>query len=359
MQEKSQTFTSKKGRKKLKNRSRKLIAKYGILSTNLLLVLVVVFVLGQNRINSQKTNTLPTLAKADTVEQSGPVDAIAAADIAANVAIATQSPIAVLVSNQADSERAVSKISAGDDLAVIKPQIVATGGDALNASDIIVYTTVSGDTVSSLAAKYNVTSKSIRDSNNLYGDFVSVGTVLRIPPRNRNGVVHKVVSGDTPQSLASKYSASAEKIIAFNDAELNGLVVGSYIFVPDGTRQEEVPSYSGASFAFFNPIYGGNSYARGYCTWYVASRISVPSNWGNANTWDSGARASGWNVSNAPVAGAIFQTDVGWAGHVGIVEEVSPDGTQIKFSDMNGIAGYGRVGFSGWVSASRYLYIYR
>lgn len=315
--------------------------------------------LGQNRINEQRISKLPTLAKIDTLKQSGPVDTIAAADIAANIAIATQSPIAILVSNQADSERAVSKINTGDEIAVAKPQIVSTGGDSATSNDINFYTVVSGDTVSSVAAKFNVTSRSVKDSNNLYGDFVSVGTVLRIPPKNRNGVVHKVTDGDTPESLASKYSANADKITAFNDAELSGLVVGAYIFIPDGINNVPTPSNNNASFAFFNPIYGGNSYAAGYCTWYVASRIGVPSNWGNANTWDSGARSSGWVVSNTPVAGAIFQTDYGWAGHVGIVEEVSPDNTQIRFSDMNGVAGFGRVGFSGWVSASRYVYIYR
>lgn len=323
------------------------------------MVLVVLLILGQNRASEQRASKLPTLAKIETSSQSGPVDAIAAADIAANVAIATQSPIAVLVSNQADSERAVSKISAGDDIAITKPQIIATGGDSANNNDINVYSVVAGDTVSSIAAKFNVTSKSIRDSNTLFGDFVAVGTVLRIPPKNRNGVVVKVNDGDTPESLASKYGAKADKIIAFNDAELKGLTVGTYIFIPDGVRNDPAPNYSSASFAFFNPIYGGNGYAPGYCTWYVASKINVPSNWGNANTWDNAARASGWNVTNTPVAGAIFQTDVGWAGHVGIVEEVSEDGTQIRFSDMNGIAGFGRVGLSGWVSASRYIYIYR
>ena len=84
----------------------------------------------------------------------------------------------------------------------------------------------------------------------------------------------------------------------------------------------------------------------------------MPNNWGNANTWDNYARASGWTVSSTPKAGAVFQTDVGWAGHVGIVEEVYPDGTMLV-SDMNGFAGFNRVGFAK-VSQSAYPhYIYR
>nr|MBP7858083.1 CHAP domain-containing protein [Candidatus Saccharibacteria bacterium] len=68
-------------------------------------------------------------------------------------------------------------------------------------------------------------------------------------------------------------------------------------------------------------------------------------NWGNANTWAYYARLSGWRVSSVPTAGAIFQTPAGWAGHVGIVEEVYDNGT-MKVSDMNGFAGFGRVGYA-------------
>ena len=59
-------------------------------------------------------------------------------------------------------------------------------------------------------------------------------------------------------------------------------------------------------------------------------------------------------------AGAVAQTDAGYEGHVAIVEAVSDDGTQMKYSDMNGLAGFGRVGYSGWVAADHFPhYIYR
>ena len=57
-------------------------------------------------------------------------------------------------------------------------------------------------------------------------------------------------------------------------------------------------------------------------------------------------------MSGTPTAGAIFQTPAGWAGHVGIVEEVYDNGT-MKVSDMNGFAGFGRVGY-GVVSVNAY-----
>ena len=86
----------------------------------------------------------------------------------------------------------------------------------------------------------------------------------------------------------------------------------------------------------------------------MASKIAVPSNWGNANTWAYYASLSGWHVGPIPSVGAIAQTPyaAGGQGHVAIVDAVSANGTMIKFSDMNGLAGWGRVGYSGWVSAS-------
>lgn len=294
-------------------------------------------------------------------ETVAPIDTVAAADIAANVAIAAQLPIAVLVSNQADSIKTTSTLAASDDSSVIKPQVITTGDSSLGSSDIITYVVQSGDTMASISQQFNVPTESIRGSNNLYSDRVTIGRTLVLPPRNRTGIVHKVVAGDTPKSLASKYSASEEKIISFNDAEVSGLTVGAYVFIPDGKIQIAQPVT--ASLLFSNPIYGGNSYAPGYCTWYVASRVSIPSNWGNANTWDDGARASGWIVSSTPVPGAIAQTDyngLNWLGHVGIVESVSADGTMMEYSDMNGLSGYGRVGFSGMVPITKFQnYIYR
>jgi surface antigen len=55
--------------------------------------------------------------------------------------------------------------------------------------------------------------------------------------------------------------------------------------------------------------------------------------------------------------GAIAQTPFsgGGYGHVAIVDAVSSDGSQIKFRDMNGVAGWGRVGYSNWVPTSSFV----
>lgn len=99
-----------------------------------------------------------------------------------------------------------------------------------------------------------------------------------------------------------------------------------------------------------------NSYARGQCTWYVASRRQIPSNWHNARSWYSKAQAAGWKVGSTPAVAAIAWTSRGWFGHVALVEQISPDGTQIQLSEMN----YRGVGVKStrWVAAKDFKYIY-
>jgi len=64
---------------------------------------------------------------------------------------------------------------------------------------------------------------------------VSPGTRLVIPPVN--GIVYTVKAGDTPASLATRFNANADQIIAYNDAEITGLQVGEQILIPNATQQ--------------------------------------------------------------------------------------------------------------------------
>jgi len=262
------------------------------------------------------------------------------------------------IANQAQSDAAAVNIVQSNNQVVSKPEIVSTF--APSRSDIEKYTAQAGDTVSSLAVKFGVTSNSILWSNGLTSsDSLSSGESLTIPPVN--GIVYTVKTGDTIASLAQKFNADSAQITSFNDAEVAGITPGEKIVIPNGNIQAASSSIFGGggsslSLSGYAPVYGYNGYDYGYCTWYVASQVAVPSNWGNASSWAYYAGVSGWNVSLAPVVGAIAQTAAaaGGEGHVAIVDAVSPDGSMIQFKDMNGVAGWGRVGQSGWVPASSY-----
>lgn len=344
---------------KLHNKaSRRRILKWGIIGGNLVLLLLVGLFVLQNRSASQTVRASALHSATATASSAAkPLDTLSSAQIALTAAQLGNLPELTAIHNQADSDSLVLAVVPNDSNALAKPQIVSTSEKS--KQDIIHYTTISGDTVDALATKFNVTANSIRWSNNISGTNLTPNLKLVIPPVS--GIVYTVKAGDTPATLASKYSADEGQIIDVNDAEISGLVAGEQIVIPNGKVAPIVTfsSFRGFSSGSFTASYGGNGYDYGWCTYYVASRVAVPNNWGNANTWDNYARLSGWTVSSQPIVGAIAQTDVGWGGHVAYVEAVSDDGTMIKYSDMNGIAGWGRVGYSGWVPTSSFPhYIY-
>jgi len=237
---------------------------------------------------------------------ANPLDQVSSADIALTVARMGGLPETTAITNQAQSQAADLAIATSSDDVVAKPQVVAT---ALKSSaDIQDYTTVAGDSVSSVAAKFGVTSDSIRWSNGLSSDAVAAGTQLVIPPVN--GIVYTVKAGETADTLAARFRANKDKIIAYNDGEIKGIIAGERIIIPDATQvaagtTAHVIATLSSSFPWGGKrtglrLYG---YDYGYCTWYVATQIAVPSNWGNAATWSYYAGLSGWSVSGAPTVG--------------------------------------------------------
>lgn len=344
-----------KARKVRVRRFKKKFTKYGLLGLNIVLVMSVLgFLVYGKQITSSTDSNSSSREDQDVVV----LDQISSADIAVNIATAARLPEVDQVRNQADSRNALVAIAVSDDVVVNKPQIVtdSTTGSQ-NRNDITEYTTVSGDSVQSLAERYNVSSDSIRWSNGITGNSISVGNKLVIPPKNRNGVVYKVTASDTIEKIAEKYKSSTEKLIAFNDLELTRtLPVNEYIFIPDGEKPPDpkpVSSYVGLGSAVsgsYVPRYGSNGYSAGYCTWWAADRRAqlgrpIPSNLGNAWTWLRIAQSIGFATGGTPQVGAVvwFARPATFAGHVGIVESVNADGS-FEISEMNGRAGWGRVG---------------
>lgn len=361
------------GRIKYFRRNRRRTIRFGLIAGNLAIIAITGLIITKySGSNVARYNVLKPLEEAQI---SNPLDTVTAAEIAANVALMTRIPETDAVLSYSNLVWAeLSEVSASEQKGTISiPQVLS--GDIKTKDDIITYIVQEGDTLESLANKFGVTSNSIRWSNDISGNRLTVGAQLLIPPVN--GIAYKVKAGDTAAALATKYNVSAEAIIRFNDAEIAGLQVDELIVIPGGeVRVAAAPraAYSLSYRATFSrnitfitryTSYPGIPwYDRGWCTdWasYRAAQLGNPvGNWGNANRWDDRARAEGYYVGPVPRVGAVLQTDRGYAGHVGVVEEVSPDGTMIKFSDMNGLAGWGNAARTNdWVPAAGYRYIYR
>lgn len=360
---------------RLKNRSRRKVIRWGLISGNfLLLLMVAVFVL-TNRSASQTIRTSTVNSATSTASSaSNPLDQLSSAQIALQAAQMAKMPEVTTVREQADSEAYLLSTAPNDTTAVTKPLVVSTAQKSKH--DIIKYTSVQGDTISNLAVKHGVSANSLRWSNSLPTEAIRPGTALLIPPAE--GIVYKVKAGDTTGSIVNKYQANLNTFITVNDAE-GGVSVGDVVWVPNGTQPVQLlrSSSSASTFSISGSrgtrtgITGrmnscrinipGNTYSCGYCTWWASYRRSqlvgalAPGGLGNASTWKG--RWPGAS-SNKPQAGAIIWFGFG-ANHVGIVESVNPTDGTVQISEMNA-AGWDVVSTRTMSAseASRFSYLY-
>jgi surface antigen len=287
-----------------------------------------------------------------------------ATDIAASFAVQTKMPVASNVANLSVSLEAQKEMSQTSDNTIAKPQIIQP---VSGSRSLLVHKAKQGDTVTSIATKYNLQPETIRWANNIASDNLEPGRDVVVLPLD--GVLYTAKEGDTLQAIASKYQSSPERIIAFNDLEVKGISKDMQIVIPGGSMPEterpgyqapatsssRIASYGGTMSSYTGGVdfsrasqSAGNAYAPGNCTWYVFERRAqlgrpIGSFWGNANTWSFNAIAAGFGVNHSPAPGAIIQTAAGGYGygHVGLVERVNPDGS-VLISEMN-YAGFNQV----------------
>lgn len=335
-----------------RSRSKKL--NIALLSSHVAVVFVIIGVIGFNyrapveASPSQQARSFGVLDEAAIPS----VDQIVAADIATTVAQVAKLPVESNVESLSISLAGKTELAQTETDYVSKPQIVQPES---GRPPITKYKTVQGDSVQSVAAKFGLSEDTVRWANNLTSDALQVDKELTIA--GTTGVVYTVKNGDSVDQLGSKYQTDKDRIVTYNDLELSGLVVGRQIVLPGGVLPEnERPGYVAPRagnrnvvyVAVKSTVYAGNKYAFGYCTWHAYNRRvelgrPIGSNWGNAATWATYARAAGFRVDKTPQPGAVFQTAAGWfgAGHVGIVERVNEDGSFVT-SEMN-YGGWNRI----------------
>ena len=108
------------------------------------------------------------------------------------------------------------------------------------------YTVLDGDTVSTIAEKFGVDADTIRWQNNLGSkDTIKAGQVLEVLPVT--GVSHKVGKGDTVYSIAKKYDTTPQGIVdypfnSFTNDETFELAIGQTVVVPDGIPPAAAPT---------------------------------------------------------------------------------------------------------------------
>lgn len=312
----------------------------------LLLIAVLVFVFNANSTGANKTGSVQAatgvLSNTDNQQTVGPLDQLSSVDIAQTASVMAGLPETSLINGQVVAESNHLKTAPLNSSYVDKPQVVAT--KFKSNKDIHVYVAQSGDSVDSIASKFGISADSVRWSNGLFGNSVTIGAKLFIPPVD--GIVYTVKAGDTPQSLGQSYATSDSLITAYNDAELTGLQVGEQIIIPGGKKP--APTYSGYSYGLSYGVAGNYSlYAKWNCTWWVAYRWAqvgypIMPLLHNASEWYYSAQSAGLKtgigLSGVRQYAAAVTNFAGY-GHVVFVESVNRDDAgnivSIKTSEMN------------------------
>lgn len=267
--------------------------------------------------------------------------------------LAEQFPI---FSSNAETLTLLNTLENKEQSVIVDSDVFKTAVSQKPRDKIITYTVQRGDTLSTIAQKFDISTETIKWENNLVSDSITVGDELRI--LSVTGIAHKVSSGDSVYTIAKRYDANPQAIVdfPFNDfanPETFSLVEGQILIVPDGVKPSEKPvirrqyiaqgPLSVSVSGFFWPVSG---LITQFSSWYhtaidlaaplgtpiIAARSGVVAK-ATSGTWDGGygdnlivdhgdgyetlySHLSSFNVSlgDSVVGG---KTVLGWIGMTG------------------------------------------
>ena len=135
-----------------------------------------------------------------------------------------------------------SVLKAAAPLMVYTPQVLGSlvaGYEPTETKKVITeYLVEPGDTLQSIANKFDISLETILWANNLNkNSLIKPGQKLVILPVS--GVLHYVKSGDTLTEIAQRYQGKIDEIIAFNQlANENDIYIGDILIIPNGSMPQ-------------------------------------------------------------------------------------------------------------------------
>lgn len=108
-----------------------------------------------------------------------------------------------------------------------------------------IYIVQKGDSLYSIANKYNTTVEELKRINNLTSNILSIGQVLKLPSdkannveKEENTISYTVQKGDSLYSIARKYDTTIDRIKDLNNLTTNLLSIGQVLLIPTDTNLE-------------------------------------------------------------------------------------------------------------------------
>ena len=111
------------------------------------------------------------------------------------------------------------------------------------------YTVKAGDTLYGISNQYGVSVNELINLNDIQGANIRVGQVLKIPSETGTNpdstFTYTVKKGDTLYSIARRYDTTADNIKKLNNLKTNNLSIGQKINIPETyTTNITLPNYT-------------------------------------------------------------------------------------------------------------------
>lgn len=102
-----------------------------------------------------------------------------------------------------------------------------------SSGNVTTYTVVAGDSLYSIAKKFNTTVNELKTLNNLSSNLLTIGQTLKIPSNNTpsNDFVYTVQKGDSLWKIASENGITVEDIVSANNLTSTTLSIGQQLII--------------------------------------------------------------------------------------------------------------------------------
>jgi len=98
--------------------------------------------------------------------------------------------------------------------------------------DTVIYQVQSGDTLYGIANKYGISLSELKAINNLANDNLAIGQLLNVPSGLSSVNTYTVGKGDTLYSIAKKFDTTVDELKDTNNLTSNMLSIGQKLIIP-------------------------------------------------------------------------------------------------------------------------------
>ena len=140
------------------------------------------------------------------------------------------------------------------------------------------YVVKKGDSLYSIANKNNITVDELKKINNLTSNMLSIGQVLKLPTQDKveEITMYTVQKGDSLYSIAKKFDITVDEIKSLNNLTSNNLAIGEQLMIKSSTGDEPInPEEECIGTGYVEPQYVIYTVRKGDSLYTIAKKYNT------------------------------------------------------------------------------------